>query len=67
MYLSFVIHIRSTKYNMPLFFRTQLDSLRKELEDQEQSYKSQIASHEQKAHDNWVSGKIENIDGYNFF
>ncbi|XP_037786796.1 transport and Golgi organization protein 1-like isoform X1 [Penaeus monodon] len=38
-------------------YKTQLDSLRKELEDQEQSYKSQIASHEQKAHDNWVQAR----------
>nr|XP_027218515.1 transport and Golgi organization protein 1-like isoform X3 [Penaeus vannamei] len=38
-------------------YKTQLDSLRKELDDQEQSYKSQIASHEQKAHDNWVQAR----------
>lgn len=62
MYLSFVIHTSSIEYYMLLFFRTQLDSLRKELDDQEQSYKSQIASHEQKAHDNWVSVKIESIN-----
>ncbi|KAG7174431.1 Transport and Golgi organization 1-like 1 [Homarus americanus] len=37
--------------------KTQVDSLRKELEDQENSYKVQIASQEQKAHENWLQAR----------
>ncbi|KAK7086700.1 hypothetical protein SK128_014215 [Halocaridina rubra] len=38
-------------------YKTQVESLRKELEEQETSYKTQIASHEQKAHDNWLQAR----------
>ncbi|XP_042212360.1 transport and Golgi organization protein 1-like isoform X2 [Homarus americanus] len=38
-------------------YKTQVDSLRKELEDQENSYKVQIASQEQKAHENWLQAR----------
>ncbi|XP_066976465.1 transport and Golgi organization protein 1-like isoform X4 [Macrobrachium rosenbergii] len=37
--------------------RTQVETLRKELEEQEASYKSQITIHEQKAHENWLQAR----------
>ena len=51
------ILIKSRMFNIKVDFyycRTQVETLRKELEEQEASYKSQISSHEQKAHENWV-------------
>nr|XP_045582084.1 transport and Golgi organization protein 1-like isoform X1 [Procambarus clarkii] len=38
-------------------YKAQVESIRKELEDQENSYKVQIASHEQKAHENWLQAR----------
>lgn len=38
-------------------YKAQVESLRKELEDQENSYKAQITSHEQKAHENWLQAR----------
>ncbi|XP_064120821.1 LOW QUALITY PROTEIN: transport and Golgi organization protein 1-like [Macrobrachium nipponense] len=44
--------------NEPGFrLRTQVETLRKELEEQEASYKSQITIHEQKAHENWLQAR----------
>ncbi|XP_066976490.1 transport and Golgi organization protein 1-like isoform X27 [Macrobrachium rosenbergii] len=38
-------------------YKTQVETLRKELEEQEASYKSQITIHEQKAHENWLQAR----------
>lgn len=38
-------------------YKTRVESLQKELQAQEESYKTQIASYEQKAHDNWLQAR----------
>lgn len=44
--------------------RLQNESLKKEIVDQESSFKIQIANIEQKCHENWVSGIIYIFSSY---
>uniref|UniRef100_A0A2P2HWN2 Transport and Golgi organization protein 1-like n=2 Tax=Hirondellea gigas TaxID=1518452 RepID=A0A2P2HWN2_9CRUS len=49
---------RIKHYEMQLLSsRTQVDGMKKELEDQEQSYRAQLAAQEQKAHESWVAAR----------
>ncbi|KAA0189245.1 hypothetical protein HAZT_HAZT001636 [Hyalella azteca] len=49
---------RIRNYDMQLMaYKAQVEMLKKELEDQEVSYRTQLAAQEQKAHESWVAAR----------